>query len=182
MLRLRILLATLLALACGRTSSAFNPLRSALLKVACPADLNTEEFYSKPCPWPPSTDSGFDLYFPETVTIPPKKSALIDLKVRVQVNPPCGLWLLPRSSLSGTPLRLSNSVGLIDPDYTGTLKVAVDNMSDDPYTVEYGRRLFQLAHPSLIRMEFEVVEESEIRSRGEDDSGRGEGGFGSTGV
>ena len=62
----------------------------------------------------------------------------------------------------------------------------VDNNSDEKYTVERGRRLFQLAHPSLVRMEVECVEEEEIlKGRGgeeeEGEEGRGEGGFGSTG-
>ena len=41
---------------------------------------------------------------------------------------PCSFLLLPRSSISKTPLRLSNSVGLIDAGYRGELQAPVDNI------------------------------------------------------
>ena len=44
----------------------------------------------------------------------------------IAVSPPQGYYLeiIPRSSLSKTGYMLANSVGIIDPDYTGTLKIA----------------------------------------------------------
>ena len=38
---------------------------------------------------------------------------------------------MPRSSISKTPLRMSNSVGLIDGGYRGEIMASVDNISDD---------------------------------------------------
>ena len=45
-----------------------------------------------------------------------------------------------RSSISKTPLRMSNSIGLIDGGYRGELKVYVDNISDDPFELKKGNR------------------------------------------
>jgi dUTP pyrophosphatase len=84
-------------------------------------------------------------------------------------------WLLPRSSISKTPLRLANSMGLIDAGYRGPLIAMVD-CTTDSYTVEANQRLFQLSNPELLPWK-------EIRIVSEIPGGptlRGEGGFGST--
>lgn len=86
-----------------------------------------------------------------------------------------GYWLLPRSSLSKTPLRLANSVGLIDSGYTGELIAMVDNVSAEPYVVPSSARLFQIAQASLKPFAKVIV----VESLGE--TYRGNGGFGSTG-
>ena len=81
---------------------------------------------------------------------------------------------MPRSSISKTPLRQCNSVGLIDGGYRGEIMAAVDNVKDEPYTVEPGQRLFQLVAMDGSPIHFELV--SKLT-----ETGRGEGGFGSTG-
>jgi dUTP pyrophosphatase len=84
-------------------------------------------------------------------------------------------WMLPRSSLSKTPFRLANSVGLIDAGYRGTLLAAVDVRADS--TIEPHTRLFQIAAPDLLPFhEIKIV--SEIPGG---PTLRGAGGFGSTG-
>ena len=83
-------------------------------------------------------------------------------------------WMLPRSSISRTPLRLANSVGLIDAGYRGPIMAAVDGA----YTVAENERLFQLATPDLLPWD-------EVRVVSAIPGGptlRGTGGFGSTGV
>jgi dUTP pyrophosphatase len=122
-----------------------------------------------------ATDSGYDLYCPETVTLPANSTTLVDLMVRCQLNSSTvhGYYLLPRSSIYKTPLRLANSVGLIDYNYRGTLKVALDNRSSEPFEIKRGDRLFQLAMPSLAP--FKVVLGSVNQA-----TDRGSGGFGST--
>jgi dUTP pyrophosphatase len=121
-------------------------------------------------------DSGFDLYMPADVTIPGGALGfMIDLGVRCEYNRSSGYYLYPRSSISKTPIRLANSVGIIDNGYRGTLKVAVDNRSADPVHVKRGDRLFQLCIPSLEA--FKVVFGPVNRL-----TERGEGGFGSTNV
>ncbi len=83
-------------------------------------------------------------------------------------------WMLPRSSISRTPLRLANSVGLIDAGYRGPIMAAVDGV----YTVAENERLFQLASPDLLPWD-------EVRVVSAIPGGptlRGAGGFGSTGT
>ena len=84
-------------------------------------------------------------------------------------------WLLPRSSISKTPLRMANSVGLIDAGYRGTLLGATDFQQD--FTVAAGDRYYQIVAADLLPW-------SRIHIVDEIPGGptlRGEGGFGSTG-
>ena len=75
---------------------------------------------------------------------------------------------------SKTPLRLSNSIGLVDKGYTGELMIVVDNMSEEDYIVEEGSRLVQLVGPnhesSVVNIVDVIVE-----------TNRSDNGFGSTG-
>ena len=82
--------------------------------------------------------------------------------------------LMPRSSISKTPLRLCNSVGLIDAGYRGEIMAAVDNIKQDDYTISVGQRLFQIVAMDGSPLSFELVNELSLTSRGA-------GGFGSTG-
>ena len=124
-------------------------------------------------------DSGLDLFFPEEVNIGPRETKLINLKIKCEAckdadNPNnCSYYLYPRSSISKTPLRMSNSVGIIDAGYRGNIMTSVDNISDNPFTIKPGTRLFQICGPTLSKITFELTE-------GLSNSSRGEGGFGST--
>ena len=68
----------------------------------------------------------------------------------------------------------ANCVGVIDSDYRGEIRVGLTNLSDAPYTVMPGDRVAQLAVVPVVQAALERVEEL-------DDTGRGSGGFGSTG-
>ena len=81
---------------------------------------------------------------------------------------------MPRSSLSKTPLRLANSVGLIDAGYRGEIMAAVDNIKDFAYEVEIGQRLFQIVAMDGSAIHFELGAHLSETNRGTD-------GFGSTG-
>ena len=81
------------------------------------------------------TDSGFDLYAPSDIIVPAKSTARIDLGLIVEPQFTGGYYMYPRSSISKTPLRLANSVGIIDNGYRGHLIAAVDNISDSDYSV-----------------------------------------------
>lgn len=87
---------------------------------------------------------------------------------------PVGYWLAPRSSISKTPYRLANSLGLIDPTYQGVLKAAFMGH----VMVEPNQRLCQLVAADLVPW-LDVVVVDELPTPA---SLRGEGGFGSTGV
>jgi len=87
-------------------------------------------------------------------------------------------WMTPRSSISKSPLRLANSMGLIDAGYRGTLLAAVDFHGSTDFTCALGDRYFQIVSPDLIPWaSIQVVSEIPGGS-----TLRGEGGFGSTGV
>ena len=124
------------------------------------------------------TDSGWDLHFTEDVTIEPGETKTLDFGVSVagytDSGVPTALWLVPRSSIVKTPLRMANSIGLIDSSYRGTLKAVVDNIKTEPYHIKKGDRLFQVASPTLQPMRWEPVNALT-------ETERGENGFGSTG-
>ena len=71
-------------------------------------------------------------------------------------------------------ITLSNGVGVIDSDYRGEIRVGLTNLSDTPYTVSPGDRIAQLAVVPVVQARLTVCEELP-------ESGRGAGGFGSTG-
>jgi dUTP pyrophosphatase len=91
-------------------------------------------------------------------------------------TPPVGYFLYPRSSTgTKTPLRLANSIGIIDAGYRGNYIAAFDNIRDSVFTVDRLQRLVQICPPNLTYpMRVELVEELEQTERGA-------GGFGSTG-
>jgi dUTP pyrophosphatase len=119
-------------------------------------------------------NSGFDLYLPQDTTFPAGKVTFVDFGIAAKTIDGSGFWVLPRSSLSKTPLRLANSMGLIDPSYRGNIIGALHNTSDTDYVVEKGTRLLQICIPVLMPFTVKWVDKL-------DDTERGSGGFGSTG-
>eukprot|EP00920_Eleutheroschizon_duboscqi_P027638 GHVT01067737.1.p1 GENE.GHVT01067737.1~~GHVT01067737.1.p1 ORF type:complete len:222 (-),score=11.03 GHVT01067737.1:668-1333(-) len=139
-------------------------------------------------------DAGLDLYVVEDQTIKAGESTMIKLGIRAACfltddtasKNPSGTdapvftknvsWLImPRSSICKTPLRLSNSVGLIDAGYRGEIMAAVDNIKTIDYTVKRGDRIVQAVSFTGESMAFSVVDEL-------CETTRGSGGFGSTNV
>lgn len=100
------------------------------------------------------------------------------IRTGIHIQLPEG-WLamiLPRSSIGAhSPFRLSNSVGLIDSGYRGELGVLYDNTSEDNLYIHKGDRIAQMLIMPSYRFKANIVENLE-------DSDRGDGGFGSTGV
>jgi len=86
-------------------------------------------------------------------------------------------WLTPRSSISRTPFRLANSLGLIDATYRGTIKAAFNRTQNNDPLPEHGQRLCQLAVADLTPWS-RIVIVDELPGPATE---RGEGGFGSTG-
>ena len=124
-------------------------------------------------------DAGLDLYCPGDILVLPGQTVQIDFKIQSEgLSDTDGrnvcYYLYPRSSISKTSLRLANSVGIIDAGYRGNLMAMVDNISDEPYQVQKGQRLFQICGRYLEPIHLELVEELS-------DSERGNNGFGSTG-
>ncbi len=72
-------------------------------------------------------------------------------------------------------VTLSNGIGVIDSDYRGEISVTLTNHSDIPFTVNDGDRIAQMMFIPVMHADFEISEEL-------DETERGAGGFGSTGV
>lgn len=119
-------------------------------------------------------DAGLDLFIAQEQTIKSGETALIKLQLACEPENNQPYLLMPRSSIAKTPLRLCNSIGLIDGGYRGEIMAAVDNIKTEDYTVEPNQRLFQLVAMNGAPITLEIVDELS-------DSSRGEGGFGSTG-
>ena len=119
-------------------------------------------------------DAGLDVYIVENQIINSGETSRIKLGISCENIDQKAYFLMPRSSISKTPLRLANSVGLIDAGYRGEIMAAVDNIKDIPYKVEVGQRLFQIVAMDGSKINFDLIYELSQTSRGSD-------GFGSTG-
>ncbi len=120
-------------------------------------------------------DAGLDLYVLENQTFKAGETAKIKLGISCENLDGKGYFLFPRSSISKTPLRMANSIGLIDGGYRGEIMAACDNIKDYDFSISKGDRLFQLVSADLSEIEFKITDNLS-------DSSRGKGGFGSTGA
>jgi dUTP pyrophosphatase len=109
--------------------------------------------------------------------IEPGTTDLIPTGLAIHLGDPhTAALILPRSGLGHKHgLVLGNLVGLIDSDYQGELMVSCWNRSQTAFIVEPGMRIAQLVIVPVIQAEFEEVDAFE-------QSDRGSGGFGSTGL
>lgn len=139
-----------------------------------PFNAFVSSFYSDHKHFHPG-DAGLDLFAPEEVIVGGRETGVIHLQLACEMEGGRPYLLMPRSSIAKTPLRLANSVGLIDGGYRGEIVALCDNISNKPYTVEIGQRLFQLVAMDGAPLEIELVTKLSDTSRGSE-------GFGSTGA
>lgn len=124
------------------------------------------------------TDAGADLFawFPEAdlqwTEIYPYEQKLIDTGIAIKIPEGYGGFIYNRSSQGKKGITIPHSVGVIDSDYRGNLKVLLKNISEDPYTIKQGDRIAQLVIMPVLLPEFKDIW---------NDTQRGTGGFGSTG-
>ncbi|TDR22749.1 deoxyuridine 5'-triphosphate nucleotidohydrolase [Marinicella litoralis] len=113
----------------------------------------------------------------ESLTINPGETHLIPTGISIHISDSqLAAVILPRSGLGHKHgLVLGNLVGLIDSDYQGQLFVSCWNRSDIAYTVDRGARIAQLVFLPVVQVKLNQVDSF-------DDSSRGHGGFGHTGV
>lgn len=107
--------------------------------------------------------------------IPPTGECMIPTGVRVSIPEGCVGLLAARSSLCSRGLLMANGVGIIDAGFTGEIKVPLYNAGNTPSNVLAGERIAQLVILPCELPTFRRVDELE-------ETERGEGGFGSTGV
>ena len=127
-------------------------------------------------------DAGFDLFVPNNISINIISWAnKINMGVKTSMtfkNKPSSYYLYSRSSTPiKTPLRLSNSVGIIDAGYRGHIIALFDNIEQKEYTINKNDRLVQICSPNItFPIEVELVKSEEDFTI----TNRGSGGFGST--
>ena len=119
-------------------------------------------------------DAGLDLYVLEDIEFNPGETKLIKLGISCEPEDGKAYYLFPRSSISKTPLRMSNSIGLIDGGYRGEIMASCDNIKDFQFIAKKGERLFQLVATDSSSISYTMTDDLSSTSRGE-------GGFGSTG-
>lgn len=152
--------------------------------------MSTTQFLAKPAPGHENIvkefysdhqnfhdgDSGIDLFCLENTIIPGKSignriySGLCVEATRDST--PQSFYLYPRSSTGAdTPIRMSNSVGIIDSGYRGQIIMIVDNVSNEPFLLAKGKRYFQMCSRDLSPVSFKLVEKLSETKRGENGIG-----------
>tara|TARA_B100000787_G_C15932215_1_gene181269 strand:+ start:7 stop:447 length:441 start_codon:yes stop_codon:yes gene_type:complete len=125
-----------------------------------------------------SGSSGMDLAanINANINIDPGKSAIIPTGLAVCIPKGFEIQIRPRSGLAAkSRISVLNTPGTIDADYRGEIKVILINLSDQKFVIEKGLRIAQMVVCPVIQAELLEVEEL-------NNTVRGKGGFGSTGV
>ena len=112
----------------------------------------------------------------EPITIGPLERVMVPTGLYFQIPEGYEIQVRPRSGLAAKyGITVINSPGTIDPDYRGELKALLVNLSNEPFEMQPGERVAQLVFARYERLAWE---EAVVL----DETRRGEGGFGSTGV
>ena len=122
--------------------------------------------------------SGLDLSacIDENIEIKPGNSEIVPTGLAVAIPNNFEIQIRPRSGLAAkNQISVLNTPGTIDADYRGELKVILINLGDKSFIVERGLRIAQMVLCPVVKARLKEVESL-------DDTKRGSGGFGSTGV
>lgn len=134
---------------------------------------------SNPCPtYATPLSAGMDVRanIKEPITLAPLQRVLVPTGLYIALPEGYECQARPRSGLAVKHgITVLNSPGTIDADYRGELKTLLVNLSDTPFVIKPGERIAQLVVAKHEHVEWEEVEVL-------DETERGEGGFGSTGV
>lgn len=134
-------------------------------------------------PWPlpqyaTPQSAGVDLKaaIEEPVTLAPLARAIIPTGLYLEIPEGYEAQVRPRSGLAAKRgITVLNAPGTIDADYRGEVGVILINLSSEPFVVEPGERIAQMVFARHEQVQWETVDSLE-------ESQRGAGGFGSTGV
>lgn len=125
-----------------------------------------------------ATDAGADLRSLEDVEIYPGEQKLVDTGVAVMIPPNFVGLVFNRSSQGKIGVQLANSVGVIDSDYRGNIKVLLKNNGEDPYIInQFETRIAQLVIVPVLLADYIDTHPDDWEN-----TQRGTGGFGSTGT
>lgn len=111
----------------------------------------------------------------EPVVLRTLERVLVPTGLRIELPAGYEAQIRPRSGLAAKHgISVVNAPGTIDADYRGEIKVVLVNLSNEPFAIEPGERIAQMVVARHEKVEWEAVEALA-------ESGRGSGGFGSTG-
>ncbi|MFZ2998009.1 dUTP diphosphatase [Sphingobium sp.] len=120
--------------------------------------------------------AGMDVVSAEDLTLAPGARHAVATGFAMAIPQGYEVQARPRSGLAlKHGISLPNSPGTIDADYRGELKIILINLGDQPFPIQRGDRIAQLVVAPVQLASFVEVDML-------DDTARGEGGFGSTGV
>lgn len=121
--------------------------------------------------------AGADIYacLDAELSIAPGEIRLVPTGFAMEIPEGYEAQVRPRSGLASKGITVPNSPGTIDSDYRGEVKVILANISDSPFVVRHGDRIAQMIVSPVTKANFEFAETLS-------GTGRGEGGFGSTGI
>jgi len=122
--------------------------------------------------------SGLDLaaHTDKQIKILPGKSEIIPTGLAIEIPKNFEIQIRPRSGLAAkSQISVLNTPGTIDADYRGELKVILINLSDKVFVVEKGLRIAQMVLCPVVKATLKEVTKLE-------NTERGSGGFGSTGI
>ena len=125
-----------------------------------------------------SGSSGLDLSanIKTSVKIEPGKTTIIPTGISVSIPKNFEIQIRPRSGLAAkNQISVLNTPGTIDADYRGEIKVILINLSKETFVVENGARIAQMVVCPVIKAKLKEVDSL-------DNTSRGSGGFGSTGM
>ena len=124
-----------------------------------------------------SGSAGYDLFSIDSYVVLPGRRVVVSTGISVQLPPGTYGRIAPRSGLA-VKHGLDVLAGVVDPDYTGEVKVVLQNFDHHPFVIRPGYRVAQ-----LILENFTVADDVvEIPSENTPLTGRGASGFGSTGL
>lgn len=124
-----------------------------------------------------SLSAGMDIRadIAESVVLKPLQRAMIPTGLFVELPEGYELQVRPRSGLAAKHgITVLNSPGTVDADYRGEIKVILVNLGSEPFEIKRGERIAQMVVARYERVEW-------LPSEHLSETGRGEGGFGSTG-
>jgi dUTP pyrophosphatase len=125
----------------------------------------------------PGEDLGYDVYAAEDVVLPARGGAIVPTGISVELisddgGRPMGALIRDRSSMAVK--HIIAAAGVIDAGYRGEIRIVMENLSATDFEIHVGDKIANLIPYPVLTSTVEVVEDLA-------ESGRGAGGFGSTG-
>lgn len=123
----------------------------------------------------PEEDAGMDLRSSQDMVVEPYSTKIVPTGIAIALPSGYEAQIRSRSGLASKGIIVANSPGTIDPGYRGEIKVILKNTTSEPFTIAHKDRIAQMVIAPYVGINL-------VRVASLENSARGEGGFGSTGV